>query len=278
MAKNIYHLIDDLTPQQYRKALLRLINLLTPEQYKEALLRLEDQHPITHSQWDMLRIQCGEPDHTLTANQLARKAHLKGKYRAVNLLYGRLAHRLWDVFALPPPPEKWELPPGFPRWIWVLEPEWSEGTSGELKGTMHRSLVKALKRLPGRLLLFPGALFGEAEQNALVELAAVNAVTNDYRSRGWRVQPKEGESVGYDLLCRHGSAVHHVEVKGIRGAVCSFIITANEKKKAELDPAFRLIAVTHALEANRRRLSKFMGPEVLRKFHFAPLSFMAKLR
>ncbi len=77
---------------------------------------------------------------------------------------------------------------------------------------------------------------GEAEQYALVELAAVNAVTSEYRSRGWRVMSKESEKVGYDLLCRRGSAVHHVEVKGIRGAICSFMITA-KKTKAELDSA-----------------------------------------
>jgi hypothetical protein len=70
-----------------------------------------------------------------------------------------------------------------------------------------------------------------------------------------------------------------VEVKGIRGTLCSFIITTNEKKRAKLDAALRLIAVTKALEAKRRRLSKaFTGPELLRKFHFASISFMATLR
>lgn len=122
-----------------------------------------------------------------------------------------------------------------------------------------------------------GGGFGDPEQNARVERAAVSAVKRDYRARGWAVQSKESEKVGYDLLCSRGSVVQHVEVKGISGPVCSFPITAKEKKRAEDDPAFRLIAMTNALKANRRELSKFRGSEFLRKFRFAPTNFMARL-
>jgi hypothetical protein len=116
---------------------------------------------------------------------------------------------------------------------------------------MHPSLVKVLKRIgacgkskgpngpndlsphvPDHLLRRKGAGFGEAERNALVELAAVNAVNSDYQSRGWQVKSKESERVGYDLLCRYDSAVHHVEVKGISGPSCSFLITVKEKKES----------------------------------------------
>jgi Domain of unknown function (DUF3883) len=272
------------------------INDLTPQEWTKALRALARAGGITDRQWLILRCHCEAPDHTLTANQLARKAHLKG-YRAVNLEYGRLAHRLWEVLGLPSPPEV--ARPYFQnaRWLGVLEGgPWSP-PEREWEGAMHPSLVKALKRigacgkgkgrngpndldphLSGGLFPPTGAGIGEAEQNALVELAAVNAVTSEYRSRGWRVKSKESEKVGYDLLCRRGSAVHHVEVKGIRGAICSFMITANEKNKAELDPAFSLVAVTKALEPDRRRLSEFTGPDLLRKFHFAPISFMARPR
>jgi Domain of unknown function (DUF3883) len=134
--------------------------------------------------------------------------------------------------------------------------------------------------LAARFLLRRGAGFGEAERNALVELAAVNAVTIDYRSHGWRVKSREREKSGpgYDLLCARGSAVDHVEVKGISGPDCTFVVTANEKEQARRDPLFWLVAVTHALDARRRQLAKFTGPELLRKFHFVPIRFVARPR
>jgi hypothetical protein len=49
-------------------------------------------------------------------------------------------------------------------------------------------------------------------------------------------------------------------------------------KQANRDPVFRLIGVTDALDANKRRLSDFTGRNLLRMFRFAPISFMARLR
>jgi hypothetical protein len=123
-----------------------------------------------------------------------------------------------------------------------------------------------------------GTGFGDSSKNRLVERAAVRAVAKYYEARGWRVESRETECLGYDLLCRKGSAAHHVEAKGIRGSICSFAITANEKWTAEVDPAFRLIAVTRALEKRGRRLTAFTGQQFLREFDFIPISFMAKPR
>jgi hypothetical protein len=124
-----------------------------------------------------------------------------------------------------------------------------------------------------------GPGFRDAEQNARVERQAVDTVTEYYRSLGWVVRSKEAEkNVGYDLLCSSGSLVHHVEVKGVGGPDCSFVVTANEREQANRDPVFRLIAVTDTLDAKRRRLWDFTGRNLLRKFHFAPISFMARLR
>jgi hypothetical protein len=123
-----------------------------------------------------------------------------------------------------------------------------------------------------------GARFGDPERNELVELAAINTVADCYRSRRWHVESKEDKPVGYDLLCTRGRRARRVEVKGIRGATCNFIITANEKGKAAHIPGFRLIAVTNALRTYRRRLWEFTAAELLRKFRFEPISYMAKLR
>jgi hypothetical protein len=69
-----------------------------------------------------------------------------------------------------------------------------------------------------------------------------------------------------------------VEVKAISGPDCGFQIAANEKEQARRDPLFWLVRVTNALDATERKLNRFTGLEFLRKFHFAPISFMARLR
>jgi hypothetical protein len=154
---------------------------------------------------------------------------------------------------------------------------------------MHPSLVEALNQIgwcgnagsdvPERLLSHAGGGFGDPEQNARVERAAVSAVTKRYQSRGWRVESKEDEkNLGYDLLCRLRSDEHHVEVKGVRGTLRSVVVTKSEKNRAERDHAFRLIAVTNALDAKTRRPQEFAGPEFLRQFHLVPIAFIAALR
>jgi hypothetical protein len=90
--------------------------------------------------------------------------------------------------------------------------------------------------LPGPLTT--GAGFGSAAENRLVEQAAIRAVTREYTSRGWHVTSRERFCLGYDLYCKRGQKEEHVEVKGIRGAVCSFIITANEREVSRYDPLF----------------------------------------
>jgi hypothetical protein len=52
--------------------------------------------------------------------------------------------------------------------------------------------------------------FGDSEQNKRVERAAVDAVTEYYRARGWTVQSMEKENPGYDLLCTHDSAEQYL--------------------------------------------------------------------
>jgi len=123
-----------------------------------------------------------------------------------------------------------------------------------------------------------GAGFGDWRLNRRVERAAVAFVTEHYRGRGWAVESREAACIGYDLFCRKGPVTHHIETKGIRGAICSFPITANERTTAEIDPAFRLIAVTRALEKSGRKLAVFTGQQLLKEFDFVPISFMAKPR
>jgi len=269
-----------------------LILALTPREYTEALLGIK----IGKVQRRMLCIHCEAPRRTITTKELARAAGL-ADHRHVNLNYGPLARSLWKQLGLPSPPK---VPKWYGRWIGLLGAGPVRPGVG-WKMQMHLNLAKAVRALkqnrwsdnqrgrraaksagadPSRQnrIGCGGGGFGDPEQNLRVMLAAVGAMKRDYRSRGWAVQSMEAEKLGYDLQCSRGSIVHHVEVKGIAGTDCSFVVTANEKGKALTDPAFRLIAVTRALEAKRRELLRFTGSKFLGEFRFAPLSFMATHR
>lgn len=279
MAKNTYQLMEE------------RLKGFTPEEYDDAFRFLEREQKITEKQRDMLRIHCEAG--TITATRLARAVGYT--YRGFNSQYGGLAHLLGERLGLTTVPEVPLRPHHLAGgWLNVLSTPQQQGPEWEF--TMRSNVAKALKRMgwcaksqtrklsnlaglgAGPPSAGGGGGFGDAEQNVRVERAAVGAVIRDYRSHGWTVQSKETEKPGYDLLCSRGSVVLHVEVKGISGPDCSFVVTAKEKEKAESDPAFRLVAVTHALRPKRRELSKFTGPELLRKFRFAPVSFMARLR
>jgi hypothetical protein len=120
--------------------------------------------------------------------------------------------------------------------------------------------------------------FGSPEENRRVERAAVEAVTRHYREQGWVVRSCEALLLGYDLLCTRNGIEHHVEVKGVRGSICQFPITANERQAAEIDRAFRLFALTNALDRQKQRLLSFTGRRLLQEFEFQPISFMVKRR
>lgn len=122
-----------------------------------------------------------------------------------------------------------------------------------------------------------GAGFGEANENLQVEKAAIAFVTQQYNKRGWSVQSVEGEKRGFDLICRKGKKEEHVEVKGISGNTCIFIVTVGEVKQAESNPNFVLWAVTEALSKTPKS-SRFTGKEFLQKFSLEPLQYRAALK
>lgn len=131
--------------------------------------------------------------------------------------------------------------------------------------------LKATRRPPPAR---SGGGFGTFETNALVEKAAIEAVTKRYRGDGWSVQSVEAEKCGYDLLCTCGAEERHVEVKGSSGAEQKFIITANELDVANRDPAFVLALVTSAL-GDEPSIYEWPVSEFLRAFSLRPISFVA---
>jgi hypothetical protein len=119
-----------------------------------------------------------------------------------------------------------------------------------------------------------GGGFGDLVSNKEVELAAIKAVRDYYKGRGWSVISVENECLGYDLDCTKGKQLQHVEVKGIRGSLCSFIITPNELDASRGDPLFRLCAVTNATDTPK--FHWFSGERLLLDFRFEPASFYAR--
>ncbi len=93
------------------------------------------------------------------------------------------------------------------------------------------------------------SMFGDAESNREVEVAAVNAVRRHYERAGWAVISRESDGCGYDLECTRGRLCRHVEVKGRSGREVAFMLTVKELAVAETDDNFQLAVVTEALTA-----------------------------
>ncbi len=121
-----------------------------------------------------------------------------------------------------------------------------------------------------------GAGFGNAEINDKVMRAGVAFITEWYETRGWDVKSVEAERCGYDLLCMKGSAKEHVEVKGIKGTVLSFIITSGEVRQARTNRHFILCAVTSAL-SDTPHMFRYTGQEFIQKFKLEALAYRASL-
>lgn len=120
-----------------------------------------------------------------------------------------------------------------------------------------------------------GAGFGDSESNREVEKAAILFVNDFYKSKGWNVKSVELEKCGYDLECVRNKVQEHVEVKGIKGSIASFIITSREVKEAKSNPNFVICIVTSVLSTPK--LLKFTGKEFISKFQLEPLAFKATL-
>lgn len=123
-----------------------------------------------------------------------------------------------------------------------------------------------------------GGGFGDPLSNRAVEKVAVHAVTRHLKLKGWSVQSKERNALGYDVHCVRGRSERHVEVKGVSGSVPSFIITAGERARAEHDPFFQLCVVTNALRPSTRRLLWYAPSQIERVFSFDALSFIGHPR
>jgi len=122
-----------------------------------------------------------------------------------------------------------------------------------------------------------GAGFGDPELNKKVERAAIDLVTNKFQNDGWTVVSLETQKCGFDLLCQRDGDEKHIEVKGISGTEISFIITANELRKAQSDPYFTIYAVTSALSENPT-LHSFTAQQFLENFSLDEIAYRAAIK
>jgi hypothetical protein len=71
----------------------------------------------------------------------------------------------------------------------------------------------------------------DQEVKVAVEAHAMNTATEFYRGSGWDVEDVHGRE-SYDLVCRRGGEVKHVEVKGTTTDGGEVILTPNEVRHA----------------------------------------------
>jgi hypothetical protein len=122
-----------------------------------------------------------------------------------------------------------------------------------------------------------GGGFGSKETSRLTELAACKAVRRHFEAKGYAVESRERENLGYDFEVTQGNETLHVEVKGISGALLRFPITANEVRCARADEKFRLAVVTEAITP-RRTIRVFSRKAFLDTFALSPIAYFAEAR
>ncbi|MGY1631865.1 protein NO VEIN domain-containing protein [Geodermatophilus sp. SYSU D01186] len=114
-----------------------------------------------------------------------------------------------------------------------LLPEWPE------RGEPDRELTVSPR----------GAGFGNAVQNKVVELAAMDAVRQVYEDEGWHVDDVSLAKCGWDLTCTRGAEITRAEVKGVSGDKPLVLLTANEWNAAKNQPGWVLAVATRAISA-----------------------------
>jgi Domain of unknown function (DUF3883) len=85
----------------------------------------------------------------------------------------------------------------------------------------------------------------DQEAKVAVEALAMNAATEFY-SKTWDVEDVHGTK-SYDLICRRGDEVKHVEVKGTTTDGQEVILTPNEVRHAQENPRTALFVVSNIM-------------------------------
>jgi hypothetical protein len=84
----------------------------------------------------------------------------------------------------------------------------------------------------------------DQEVKVAVEARAMNKATDLYSAQGWIVEDVHGTE-SYDLICRRGDEVKHVEVKGTTTDGVEIILTPNEVRHARESECTALFVLSH---------------------------------
>jgi hypothetical protein len=101
-------------------------------------------------------------------------------------------------------------------------------------------------------------------------------VSRNFQSAGWTVRDVSAQALGYDLSCKKGRQIAHIEVKGSSGSELQFILTEKERATWASDSAFTLALVTNVTTGPT--LHRFSGHRAMRRFALRPLSYIASAK
>src|SRR5690242_14584975 len=116
--------------------------------------------------------------------------------------------------------------------------------SGVLLASSEGQVSEAVKDAAGKVARRGRGQGFQLDQEAkvAVEVLAMNTATEFYSS-GWEVEDVHGTE-SYDLICRQGSEVKHVEVKGTTTDGAEVILTPNEVRHAREYPSTALFVLS----------------------------------
>ena len=116
-----------------------------------------------------------------------------------------------------------------------------------------------------------GGGFADSKTRKEIEQAAIKFVTAHYEAQDYKVESRESQNLGYDLLAVKASTTLYLEVKGTDGSSPRFFLTRNERKCAGQEADWRLVLVTSARTAPQ--LQTLTIQDVERIFNLDPLAW-----
>ena len=128
-----------------------------------------------------------------------------------------------------------------------------------------------LERTDEATVVVRGGGFAEAKTRKEIEQAAIQYVTAHYEAQNYKVESRESQNLGYDLLAVNAATTLYLEVKGTDGTSPRFFLTRNERKSADQEVNWRLVMVTSARTAPQ--LQVLTIEEVEARFNLDPLAW-----
>lgn len=151
------------------------------------------------------------------------------------------------------------------------------GSKDTWRTELAKFAVKMVKT-PGRVIQkagMPSISFPDAKHRKKVEKKAIDAVQARLKVEGYKIQDRQKDYCGYDLLATRNRQPKelHVEVKGTSSSELQFFMTENERNYMK-NPKWRLALVTNAL--SRPKITIMNSNETQRSFHFSPIAWSFK--